>query len=228
MNFESITFLGAFVGGLLSFFSPCTLPILPGLVTFFESDDPQRAGRMSLKKMAAFWLGFTLVFLAMGSIASTLGAFFYDHRLWIVKFGGVFVILMGLFLLGLGLRSPLQREYRPFLTRNFEGIGGSFLFGIAFTAGWTPCSGPILATILTVAGNSEDPTSGMLLLAAYAVGFGVPFGILTFFFDSLFHRIRGIYRYLPWIQKISGVLLVVLGILIYLDKLGVWILRLAY
>lgn len=227
MNLESIGFLGAFIGGLLSFFSPCTLPILPSLVTFLENEDPAKAGRMSIQKMIAFWLGFTVVFLAMGSIASSIGAFFFEYRPLIVKFGGIFVILMGLFLLGLGARSALQKEYRPFLGGRFQGIGGAFLFGIAFTAGWTPCSGPILAAILTVAGNNDDPTIGMALLGAYAVGFGVPFLILTFFFDALFYRIRGIYRFLPLIQKISGVLLVILGIMIYLDKLSVWILKLA-
>lgn len=227
MNFETITLASAFLGGLLSFFSPCTFPLLPSLITFFESDD-SRQGRMNFGKLFFFWLGFTLVFLAMGSIASALGMFFYDYRSIIIKAGGIFVIIMGLFLLGVGSRTILQREHRPFLSRHFEGYGGAFLFGVAFTAGWTPCSGPILASILMVAGNSENPTAGTALLGAYAIGFGVPFGILTFFFDRLFHRIRGLSKYLPWIQKITGILLIILGVLIYQDILGAWILQFGF
>ena len=228
MEIESIGLIGAFIGGLFSFFSPCTLPLLPSLITFFENDQSENQGKMNKGKLVAFWLGFTLVFIAMGSIASTVGELFYTYKEWVVKVSGVFVVLMGLFMLGLGAKSQLQQEYRPLLSKDFSGIGGAFLFGIAFTAGWTPCSGPILASILMVAGDAGDSTTGMMLLVAYAIGFGLPFGLLTLFFDQLFHRVKSIFPYLPWIQRISGILLIVLGIAIYMDKLGTWILKIAY
>jgi len=227
MVVESITLAIAFAGGLLSFFSPCTLPLLPSLIAFFEEEETEAKGRINIRKCLAFWCGFTVVFLVMGSIASFLGALFFEYRGWLVKISGIFVVCMGIFLLGLGGRSVLQREYRPFLAGRFQGYLGAFLFGMAFTVGWTPCSGPILAAILTVAGNSEQPTAGLALLSAYAAGFGIPFGVLMIFFNQLFRRIRGINQFLPWIQKMTGVLLILLGILIYLDKLGKWILRLA-
>ena len=224
---DSITLAGAFLGGLLSFFSPCTLPLLPSLVTFLQTED--EVPRLDWRRWVLFWLGFTIVFILMGSVVSTLGELFFEYQTILQKVSGVFVILMGFFLLGLGMRSFLSREYRPLLGKNFRkafsGPSGAFFLGIAFTVGWTPCSGPILAAVLAVAGNGENPTAGAVLLAAYAIGFGVPFGILTIFFDRLFVHVKGIFPYLVWIQRIAGVLLIILGILIYLDKLGPLILR---
>lgn len=228
MEMGSIGLISAFVGGLFSFFSPCTLPLLPSLITFFENEPNEKQGKMNKGKLVAFWLGFTFVFIAMGSIASAVGEIFYTYKEWVVKVSGIFVVFMGLFMLGMGSKSRLQQEYRPLLSGHFSGIGGAFLFGIAFTAGWTPCSGPILTSILLVAGDTGDSLTGMMLLAAYAIGFGLPFGLLTLFFDQLFHRVRGIFPYLPQIQRISGILLIGLGIAIYMDKLGAWILKMAY
>lgn len=224
---DSITLVGAFVGGLLSFFSPCTLPLLPSLVTFLQTEE--EVPRLDWRRWVLFWRGFTIVFILMGSVASTFGELFFEYRIILQKVSGIFVILMGLFLLGLGMRSFLSREYRPLLGKNFgkalNGPFGAFFLGIAFTVGWTPCSGPILAAVLAVAGNGENPTAGAVFLTAYAIGFGVPFGILTMFFDRLFIHIKGIFPYLIWIQRAAGVLLIILGILIYLDKLGPLILR---
>lgn len=225
MSTESISFVGAFLGGIASFLSPCTLPLLPSLVAFFEVEGQK--GKMSIKKLLSFWSGFTLVFLSMGSVASLLGKLFFQYQSLLTKMGGIFVIAMGLFLIGFGSKSILQREFRPFLGRQFQGYWGAFFFGIAFTVGWTPCSGPILTAVLAVA-SVKSSLSGLLLLSAYALGFGVPFLLLTIFFDRFFRHFKGLSAYLPLIQRICGVLLVVIGLLIYSDLLSRWILRFSF
>lgn len=217
----SISWLSAFGAGLISFLSPCVVPLLPTYTAFLagsgaaEGEKPAQ-WRFFLNSFC-FLTGFTIVFVAMGATASLVGEFFFDYQEAIRKFGAVFMILMGMQLLGIFRLSFLQREYRPLLTNSFQGPLGAFVLGVAFTAGWTPCTGPILASILVYAGTSATMTQGALLLFVYALGFTVPFFIIAFLLNRYLAGIKRLYRWLPMIQRGAAVVLILVGVGMYFD-----------
>ena len=216
-----ISWLSAFAAGLISFLSPCVAPLLPTYTAFLagsgaaEGEKPSQ-WRFFLNSFC-FLTGFTVVFVAMGATASLLGQFFFDYQEEIRKFGAVFMILMGMQLLGVFRLSFLQREYRPLLTNSFHGPLGAFLLGIAFTAGWTPCTGPILASILMYAGANATMMQGALLLFVYALGFTVPFFMIAFLLNRYLAGIKRLYRWLPVIQRGAAVVLILVGVGMYFD-----------
>lgn len=213
---QEITLLTAFMAGLISFLSPCVLPMIPTYTALLAGDGMIRSWRF-LYRTCCFFAGFTAVFVLMGATASLFGQLFQEHQEIIRKIGAVFMTIMGLHLLGIFSYSFLHREYRPLLTSTFQGPIGAFLLGIAFTAGWTPCTGPILASILIYAGTSASLLQGIGLLLVYSMGFIVPFLIMTVFLQQYFHKVKGIYAYLPVLQKCAGALLVIMGIILYFD-----------
>lgn len=222
MDGNSITLLTAFGAGVVSFLSPCVLPILPTYTAFLAGTGaPENAGNYNQWRFllnAVFFLsGFTIVFVAMGATASFFGQFFFDYQDVIRKFGALFMIVMGIHLLGLFQLSFLQREYRPLLNNAFQGPVGAFILGVAFTAGWTPCTGPILASILMYAGASSTLSQGAFLLFVYAMGFCVPFFIIAFLMNKYLGKFRIIYQYLPVIQRAAAVVLIIVGIFVYFD-----------
>lgn len=218
---ENITGLAAFVGGMLSFASPCVLPLLPTFsAVLAESVDEQETHSWGIYiNTLSFIAGFTLTFMIMGATASLLGEWFFDYQAQLKKIGAVLIIIMGLVLSGLIRLTPLEKEYRPFLSRAFKGPFGAFLLGISFTVGWTPCTGPILATILLYAGGTATVETGSLLLFIYAMGFSVPFFLLAVVLRRYLFRVRKIYQWLPAIQRGAGYLLIITGIFIWMDWL---------
>ncbi|HEX6631169.1 MAG TPA: cytochrome c biogenesis protein CcdA [Gemmatimonadaceae bacterium] len=206
----------AFTAGLLSFLSPCVLPLVPSYVTFITGlslEDVQRTRRTALVHALLFILGFTLIFLALGAGATALGSVLRAYRDWISRIGGVLVIVFGLYLLGVFDLAAFSRERRVHLADKPVGYLGTVLVGVAFGAGWTPCIGPILGSILMYTASSADLGRGLQLLSAYSLGLAVPFllsAILVQQFLQFFTRIR---RQLVWVTRVSGAVMVVVGLL---------------
>lgn len=209
----------AVTAGLLSFLSPCVLPLVPSYLSFVtgmsleELEEP--ADRSSiLIHSGLFVSGFTTVFVLLGASASFLGAVFLTYRDLIAQVGGAVILILGLHLIGVFRIMPLMREKRVQLADKPAGHFGTFLVGMAFGAGWTPCIGPVLAGILALAGTSDTIGSGMGLLLAYSAGLAIPFVLAALALDRFFHSLKRIRPWIPWLQRASGVLLVVLGVLL--------------
>ncbi len=216
----SFTFGTVFLAGVLSFFTPCVLPMLPAYSTLlFGSADQPKTFSQALLNVASFLLAFCLVFVAMGATAGLLSDFFWDFQDLIRQVGAVFMIIMGLYMTGIFNISALNYEKRPLLNQTFNGPFGAFMFGLGLTAGWTPCSGPILAGVLIYASTLETASAGAWLLLVYALGFCVPFLALSVITKRYALSLRNGYRYLPILQKLSGGIIVLLGILLFLDKI---------
>ena len=206
----------AFGAGLLSFLSPCVLPLIPSYVTFITGlslEDVQKARRAALIHSLLFVLGFTLIFLALGATATALGQLLSYQRVWITRVGGVLIIVFGLYMLGVFNVALFSQERRVHIANKPVGYLGTLLVGIAFGAGWTPCIGPILGSILTYAASSADVSRGMWLLLAYSLGLAVPFllsAVAVERFLDFFSRMK---RQMGWITRTSGVLMIAIGVL---------------
>ncbi|EKU72035.1 cytochrome c biogenesis CcdA family protein [Selenomonas sp. F0473] len=212
---------GAFLAGFLSFVSPCVLPLLPtfSLILAQNSKQDGEEARRLYANTTAFLAGFTLVFVLLGATASLVGAWLFSYQDILRQGAAVLIIVMGCFMTG-WIRIPLLlREYRPFQRKGFAGIGGAFLLGCGFTLGWTPCTGPMLATILIYAGDTATVGAGALLLFVYSLGFAVPFFLLAVIWRRHIMKLRAFYQYLPAIQRAAGVVLILLGILLWTDSL---------
>lgn len=232
MNNVHISFAGAFIAGLLSFISPCVLPLIPSYITYItgisfadlQAEHPSQPIRLkTIFHSLAFIFGFTVIFVFLGASATFLGSFLSSHAELIRKTGGIMVLLFGLHITGLIPVKFLLGEKRIIIHHKPAGYAGSFLVGIAFAAGWTPCIGPILATILMVAATEEKVYEGMGLLLLYSLGLGLPFllsAIAMHQFLSAFSRFR---KHIRTFEIITGLLLIVVGIFIYSN----WLTRLS-
>ncbi|HEX5580636.1 MAG TPA: cytochrome c biogenesis protein CcdA [Gemmatimonadaceae bacterium] len=218
----TISYAVAFLAGLVSFLSPCVLPLAPSYVTFVTGmslDDLARGDRRGARRQAAlhaalFIAGFTLVFLALGATATLFGAALRRLLPALQQAGGGVIVLFGLSLVRLLRPSFLQRERRVQLARKPTGRVGSVLVGMAFGAGWTPCVGPVLASILLYAGLQQTMTAGMLLLGVYALGLGIPFFAAAVAFNWFLAGTRLLRGRLRVIERVAGALLIVVGLLL--------------
>ena len=207
----------AFLGGLLSFLSPCVLPLVPSYIGFLTGMTIEEMGdrrHWAVLHALLFVAGFSLVFIALGAGATELGSALRYNKVWLARAGGVLVIIFGLYSLGVIRVSAFDQDRRLHLERKPLGFLGSVLVGMTFAAGWTPCIGPVLGGILLMAGTSSDLHRGVLLLAAYSAGLAVPFLIVAVALDAFrdwFQRFR---RWMPWVQRISGVILIAIGLLL--------------
>ncbi|MGH7658595.1 MAG: cytochrome c biogenesis CcdA family protein [Gemmatimonadales bacterium] len=207
----------AFVSGLLSFLSPCVLPLVPsyiGFLTGMTATELSGRRRLALLHALAFILGFSLVFVLAGATATTLGRAINYNGVWIQRIGGTLIILFGLLMLDIIKIPFLNRETRWHLEDKPVGYFGSVLVGITFGAGWTPCIGPILGGILGLAATETELWRGILLLAIYSLGLAVPFLLAALALDRFLVWFQRFRRYLPWVQRIGGVLLILVGILL--------------
>ena len=226
---SQVSLLIAFMAGVFSFISPCVLPLIPSYLTYITGisfdelvdNRSQSVRRRTLFHSLFFILGFTLVFVALGASATYVGAFFQENQVLIRRVGGVIVILLGIHITGVIKLNLLEREKRFEFTDKPIGYLGSVLVGIAFAAGWTPCIGPILASILLYASTSENVGSGIILLVAYSMGLGVPFLISALAFNSFLTYFSKFNRYLRIVSIISGIFLIVIGFLLVFDYLSV-------
>lgn len=217
----------AFGAGVLSFLTPCCLPIYPSFLSYVTgvSMDELTVGTRQvrarvLKHSLAFFGGFSSIYVALGMGASALGAFFVENRGWLPVVGGIWVALMGIALMGF-IRIPfLMRDARVHFNNKPQGYFGSALIGLTFAAGWTPCIGPILGAVLAMAATS--PGYGGLLLLVYSIGFAIPFIALAYGLGS----VRAISRYSGAIQKFGGGVMVLMGILLatgYMERLSAFL-----
>jgi len=207
----------AFAGGLLSFLSPCVLPLVPsylGFVTGFTLEELSGRRRLAMIHASLFVIGFSLVFVLLGASATALGAALRFYKDVIMRVGGVLIIAFGLYCLGVIKLGFLTQERRIHLDRKPLGLLGSVLVGMAFGAGWSPCIGPILGGILSLAATEADLTRGMWLLVAYSAGLAVPFLLAAFAVESFLDWFQKFRKYLSVVQKASGALLVAVGLLI--------------
>ena len=227
---DDTVFLSAFIAGLASFFSPCVFPLLPLYFSVIVPDTDRPSGRwVVLTSAINFVLGFTLIFILLGLTASALGSLLMSYQTTIRKIGGVFMVLMGVFQMGIISSTFLMRDWRPFLGKtSYKEGSGAFLLGMAFVFGWMPCTGPVLASILMYAGMQQSVYYGAYLLSAYSVGFSIPLILIAVFTENFAQKFKNtMLPYLETIQKISGFVLIVIGVLLYLDYLTVIINKLS-
>ena len=223
-----ITGFIAFFSGIASFFSPCILPLIPSYLIFISGVSLDNYSEATMRKYRrtviphslCFIAGFSLVFVSLGLTTSYLARFFADYQVYIMRIGGFLLIVMGLYSLNL-IRIPFfDREKAIHLKEKPLGLLGSFLVGITFSLGWTPCVGPALSSILIMAGTSSGVREGAYLLGLYSAGLAIPFFIAALLFHrifTLFNRFRVIAKYS---MKVLGALLVIIGFLIFTDQYG--------
>lgn len=199
----------AFAAGLLSFLSPCVLPLVPSYLAYIGGGAGARRGRALIGSLF-FVLGFSLVFIGLGASASLLGGLLSAYRRELTVVGGVLIVSFGLIMLGVKIPF-LQRESRLRFSGETSTPIGAVLLGMAFAAGWTPCIGPVLGGVLTLAGTSGTLGRGVALLAVYALGLALPFLLAALMLESFTRFSRGLRRYLPWVERVSGAILIVAG-----------------
>ncbi|MBI2072493.1 MAG: sulfite exporter TauE/SafE family protein [Gemmatimonadetes bacterium] len=226
---ESVGLAVAFLAGVLSFLSPCVLPLVPSYVSFITGLSLDEVGERrwtALTHALLFILGFTLIFVALGATATGLGRLLNYNQVWLERVGGALIILFGVYLLG-GFRWMfLERERRVHIQDKPLGYLGSVLVGLAFGAGWTPCIGPILGSILLYTSTQAGLREGIVLLLAYSFGLAVPFVLAAVAVERFIEWFRRYRKYIPLTTRLSGALLVAVGLLVatgYFSLLAGWL-----
>lgn len=230
-----VSYFGAFIAGLLSFLSPCVLPLIPSYITYItglsfadlqDGDSAAGVRAVALIHSLAFIFGFTTIFVLLGASATYLGSFLSEHAAFVRKGGGILVMLLGLHLTGLLPITALLGEKRVHIQRKPAGYFGSYLVGLAFAAGWTPCIGPILAAILMVAAAEEKVWHGIVLLLLYSLGLGIPFFLSSLALQHFLTAFQRIKKHLRTLQIVTGLFLLAVGGLIFangLSRLSGWL-----
>lgn len=233
---SDVTFLGTFGAGLLSFVSPCVLPLVPPYLAYIAGaslDELSGSGYAAARRRIfvsalAFVAGFATVFVAMGATASAFGTLVRSQLAILAPLAGVAIIVMGLHFLGAFRIGLLYREARVQVARKPAGPIGAYVIGLAFAFGWTPCIGPVLAAILGVAASRETVGQGAVLLAVYAAGLGVPFLVAAAFSQPFMALMRRFRTHMGVVEKITGALLVLTGIAFLtggIESLSFWLLE---
>ena len=219
---SNVSIFIAFAAGLLSFVSPCVLPLIPSYITFITGlsfEDFKEENRAAVRKLTIvhsliFILGFSIVFVALGASATAIGNILGRYKEVIRIVGGIVVIVFGIHITGLINLKFLESEKKVHIRNKPAGYIGTLLVGITFGAGWTPCIGPILGSILYIAINMKTVYSGVLLLTAYSLGLGVPFFLSSLAINSFLAYFEKFRKYIKAVTVVSGVFLVIIGLLI--------------
>lgn len=231
-----ITIFAAFAAGVVSFLSPCVLPLVPPYLCFLAGSSLEEltdeaadtvVRRRVIVASIAFILGFSTVFVALGASASVIGQLLNEHRLLFGKIAGAIIIIMGLHFLGVFKLSFLNADTRYQHSDRPRGIFGAYAIGLAFALGWTPCIGPILAAILTVAASEDSVGKGAFMLAVYSAGLGMPFLAAAFGINSFMSFMKRFRRHLGTVEKVMGGLLVITGVMFItgtMQTLSYWLL----
>jgi cytochrome c-type biogenesis protein len=229
MGAESTTLGIAFVAGILSFLSPCVLPLIPSYLSFITGMSLEELGERrgaALTHALLFIAGFTVIFMALGTTATAVGRVLNTQQVWIERVGGLLIVVFGLYLVGAFQWGPFARERRVHLQDKPVGYLGSALVGVAFGAGWTPCIGPILGSILILTSSQGDFLQGTLLLLFYSFGLAVPFLIAALAVERFIGWFQRYRRYMPLATRLSGGMLIFLGVLLtsgYFSILAAWL-----
>ena len=228
LSSTDFTGMVAFISGLLSFFSPCILPLVPSYLIFISGitfDDytglqSEKYRKIVLIHSLAFIAGFSFVFVALGISSSALGRLLSNYQVYVMRIGGFILIILGLYYLDV-IRMPfLNREKVFHLKEKPVGLFGSFIIGITFSLGWTPCVGPALSSILIIASTTENIWEGIYLLGLYSLGLAIPFLISALLFDQLFGLLKKYSSIVKYSMKFLGVLFIVIGILFFSSYWG--------
>jgi len=226
---KDVSFPLAFLAGFLSFLSPCVLPLFPSYVSFitgisFEDltggVDKKRIRYLTITNSLSFISGFSTVFMALGASSSAIGKFLFEYQESIRIIGGVLIVVFGLFVAGFLKMDFLMRDRKVHLSGKPVGYVGTFLVGMTFAAGWTPCIGPILGTILLYAGTQGSALGGIKLLAAYSLGLALPFFISSLAINSFLSYSRRLMKYMRGIMVASGLLLILFGVMLLTNRVG--------
>jgi len=234
MEIGFIFIISTFFAGILTFLAPCTLPLVPAYLGFISGVDqdalknPETA-RAARRKIffngLAFIVGFSLVFIAFGVLAGIAGQALAPYRIWMARIGGILVILFGLFMLGF-FKLPFFQSDKRIPIPKWLTLGrplSSLFIGGTFALGWTPCVGPILGSVLLLAGTSATAIQGGFLLAVFSLGLAIPFLIIALLFSRATRYIDSISKYLKWVSIIGGIFLILLGLLLVTDNFGLTI-----
>lgn len=226
MDSIEISYLVAVVSGMFSFLSPCVLPLVPAYICFITGNSYQDVSEgEKIAKWAMFWpavafvLGFSTVFIALGAGASAVQGVLQEYKEIFAKISGVMIMILGLHFAGIIKLSFLYKEARFQTSGEQKGLIGAYVIGLAFAFGWTPCIGPILATILTLAATQEHFSQGVALLAVYSLGLGVPFIIASVAINKFLRASSRVKKHMRTIELVIGVLLLVTGLAIFTGSL---------
>lgn len=218
--FTDLNLFLAFGAGLLNFISPCTLPLYPAFISYITgmSLDELKSDKVKIRKSGMvhtilFLVGFSVIFIFLGFSSSFVGTFFIQYQDLLRQIGSIFIILFGLMIIGLFTPKFLMKEKKLQFKNRPAGYFGTFLIGLAFAAGWTPCTGPITGAVFMLA--SQNPGSGVWYMLVYVLGFAIPFFLLSIFIT----RVKWIRKYSGTITKVGGALMIALGILLFFDGL---------
>jgi len=222
---ETITYPAALFAGLLSFFSPCILPLIPAYFSFITglsldelTEDKKETRRKVILSTLFYVAGFSFIFILFGASASFLGGVVSQYS-WVIRYlGGGIILIFGLHLLGLINIKGFNFEKRIHVKEKPLHLMGTFVIGMAFGAGWSPCIGPMLGSILIVAGNQDTITKGIFLLSVYSAGLAIPFLLMSFFINSILEIMKRATKFIGVFNKISGILLILIGLLLIFDK----------
>ena len=223
---DNIPILLAFSAGLLSFLSPCVLPLMPAYISYLtgssiEELKENKTKLLTLYRSFGFVLGFSIIFILMGISITSLGKLLITYKDLFRKIGGVIIIVFGLHTLGVFKVKLFYREKRFLRFDKIKGPFSSVIMGMAFATGWTPCIGPILSSILIYATSMDSIGKGVLLLIMYSLGLAVPFILTAIAIESFTKQFRKLSKYLPIISTISGVLMIMMGFIIFTNKLAI-------
>jgi cytochrome c-type biogenesis protein len=227
---QQITLIAAFAAGFLSFVSPCVLPLIPGYISFvsgisveeMRGDVAPTTSRMQVFFTSlAFVLGFSIVFVLLGASATAIGKLMFAKLPLLSKIAGAILIVFGLHTMGVFRLAFLESEKRMHAQKKPAGPLGAMLVGVAFAFGWTPCIGPILGGILAIAGSKNSVSEGIILLAVYSLGLGIPFLLTSLAINQFFGAAKKIRRYYHTIELVSGGLLIAIGVLIMTGQLTI-------
>jgi cytochrome c-type biogenesis protein len=229
-----VSYWAAFFAGLLSFFSPCILPLIPAYFTFISGFSLEELttlkGKDVRKKVmlstVSYVLGFSFVFVIMGASASYFGNLLNQYIDYVRIGGGVMIVVLGVHLTGIFRLRALDFEKRVHFDKKPLHFFGTFLVGMAFAGGWSPCIGPLLGSILIIASSEETVLQGMVLLALYSAGLAIPFLILSGFINLLLFFIKKAVKALKYLNPAAGVLLIVIGLMLVFNKLNIFSLQL--